>query len=67
MLKSHGSLDLYLNKMLETKASHHHVDLAVSKHLAALQDRCIDFWKWLEVNFPPQDHVPMPQESKTNI
>jgi len=35
VVKSSGSLDFYLNKMLETKASQHHV------HIESLQDLCV--------------------------
>ena len=50
VIGEHGSLDIYLNKMLESKAS-------FPAHIWIGQAKCVEFYKFLEEKYPPLDGV----------
>ena len=57
VIGEHGSLDIYLNKMLESKASFPAFSLMSPAHIWIGQAKCVEFYKFLEEKYPPLDGV----------
>ncbi|CAK9102569.1 Uncharacterized protein SCF082_LOCUS47960, partial [Durusdinium trenchii] len=53
VLREHGALDLYLNKMLDTKDSRQVVVTENCANCARSQEKCIEFYNFIEEKYPP--------------
>ena len=61
VLREHGALDLYLNKMLDTKDSRQVVVTENCANCARSQEKCIEFYNFIEEKYPPVPGVSLTQ------